>query len=345
MRSLLGIFVLGGLLPATTLAARPGAPEPLVWPAPPEAARVKSLDTISSSRWARRPRGASAVASALGTLLSSREDVVFKKPYGVTTDSTGRVFVSDTGWGKVLVFDPARRRFGWLGDSGQGALQQPAGITTDDKDHVYVADLALGAVYEYGPDGAFIRAWGADRLTRPVGVAFNRATSELWVTDSKEHQIEILSLQTGNGRTIGGRGAADGQFNFPTNIAASGDGRVYVMDTFNFRVQVFASDGRFERKWGSNCDTFGCFAKPKGLAVAPDGRVFVADAAFNNVQIFEPDGQLLLAFGGVGNAPGRLYLPAGLHVDDEQKIYVVSQYNWRINVYDYLGDLAASEAK
>ena len=108
------------------------------------------------------------------------------------------------------------------------------------------------------------------------------------------------------------------------------------MDTFNFRVQVFEPDGTFSRKWGDNCDTFGCFAKPKGLSIAPDGRVFVADAAFNNVQIFEPDGRLLLAFGGVGNAPGRLYLPAGMHVDDQRRIYVVSQYSWRVNVYDYL---------
>ena len=33
-----------------------------------------------------------------------------------------------------------------------------------------------------------------------------------------------------------------------------------------------------------------------------------------------------------------MYLPAGLHVDDNDQIYVVSQYNWRVNLYDYLGD-------
>jgi hypothetical protein len=34
--------------------------------------------------------------------------------------------------------------------------------------------------------------------------------------------------------------AGDGQFNFPHSIAVNSDGRVYVTDLFNSRVQVFA---------------------------------------------------------------------------------------------------------
>ena len=45
-----------------------------------------------------------------------------------------------------------------------------------------------------------------------------------------------------------------------------------------------------------------------------------------------------LAFGGWGNGPGQMYLPAGLHIDDDNQIFVVSQYSWRVNLYDYLGD-------
>lgn len=319
--------------------ARPAPAEaPVVWPPPPEPARVRAELPIVTSDWARRPPHTHGFAQVLRSLVGARAAVGFKKPYGVTTDSRGRVFVSDTGWGKVLVFDRAGRAFSWVGDAGQGALQKPAGLTTDARDHLYVADLAVGAVLEYDERGAFVRTWGSGRMTRPVAVAWNPVTDALWITDSKEHQIEIVSLATGETRSLGARGSADGAFNFPTNLAAGPDGRMYVVDTFNFRVQVFGPDGTFERKWGANCDTYGCFAKPKGVGVAPDGRVFVADAAFNNVQVFDPDGVLLLAFGGVGNGVGHLYLPAGLHVDDSDHVYVVSQYNWRVNLYDYLGD-------
>lgn len=326
------------LLAALSARARPAPAEVLVWPPPPDAARVRSADTIVTSDWARRPPDPRLSTRLWRALVAPRAAVGFKKPYDVTTDSTGRVLVTDTGWGKVLVFDRDGRHFGWIGDAGQGALQKPAGIAVDGRDHVFVCDLALAAVLEYDAEGAFVRTWATGRVTRPVGVAWNPATDELWVSDSREHQLEVLPLSGAAPRSIGGRGSAPGEFNYPTNVAAGADGRIYVMDTFNFRVQVFGPDGVVERTWGANCDTYGCFAKPKGMAVGPDGRVFVADAAFNNVQVFDPDGALLLAFGGVGNQPGRLYLPAGLHVAPDRKVYVVSQYNWRINVYDYLGD-------
>lgn len=324
---------------ATAVLARERPAEPdVVWPPPPDEPRVRSEDPIVTSTWARRPADPSRLLQVWLALVGPRRPVPFKKPYGVAVDSRGRVFVSDTGWGKVMVFDRSERRFSWVGDAGQGALAKPAGLAIDARDHLFVADILLGAVFEYDPEGRFVQARGVGRLTRPTAVTWNPVTNALWVTDTKEHQLEVLPLAGGEPWSLGSRGAEDAQFNFPTNLAASRNGEVYVMDTFNFRVQVFGPDGAFLRKWGANCDTFGCFAKPKGVAVAPDGRVFVADAAFNNVQIFEPDGALLLAFGGVGNGPGRLYLPAGVAVDAADRVFVVSQYSWRVNVYDYLGD-------
>jgi DNA-binding beta-propeller fold protein YncE len=43
----------------------------------------------------------------------------------------------------------------------------------------------------------------------------------------------------------------DGQFQEPWGIAVAEDGRVYVADTWNHRVQVFDSDGTFLTKWGA----------------------------------------------------------------------------------------------
>ena len=43
-------------------------------------------------------------------------------------------------------------------------------------------------------------------------------------------------------------------------------------------------------------------------------------------------------FASVGNGPGQLWLPSGIHIADDDQIYVVSQYNWRVNTYKYLGE-------
>lgn len=318
-------------------AKQTGPVESLVWPPPPEPARVVSSDTLTTSHWSNPP---SAFRRLVTKITGRRKDTGFQKPYGVVADDRGRVFVSDTGWGDVLVFDKAEKSFRFLGGEGQGALSKPAGITVDGRGHVFVADLGLALVMEFDADLGFVRSYGSGVFVRPVGVAVDDATGTLWASDTKRHVLDAFEVGGGHLRTLGERGQEDGNFNFPTNLDVGPDGNLYVVDSMNFRIQVLGPDGTFVRKWGKNCDVYGCLAKAKGVSVAPDGRVFVVDAAFNMVQIFDADGTMLLFFGGHGNLPGRVVLPAGIHVADDRQVYLVSQYNWRVNIYDYIGDEA-----
>lgn len=304
-------------------------PEQISWPPPPEPTRIRWLEHIANSVWAEPP---TKLGLFLSKISGKQRSFTLKKPYGVTTDSTGRVFVSDTGWGGVLMFDRPNHVFGWRGDRGEGALSKPSGLAIDANDHLFVADINLQRVHEFAPDGRFIRTIGAGTLIQPVGMAVDEENRRLWVVDSRLHGVAIFDLATGaHVKTVGKRGSDDGNFNFPTNIAIGKE--VYVTDTFNFRVQVLDKEGNYLRKWGRNCDSFGCFSRAKGIALDSKGNVYVTDAAFNNVQIFDPTGRLLLFFGGIGNGPGRMWLPAGMHINRDDQVYVVSQYNWRVNIY------------
>ncbi|MBI4719753.1 MAG: 6-bladed beta-propeller, partial [Chitinivibrionia bacterium] len=49
-------------------------------------------------------------------------------------------------------------------------------------------------------------------------------------------------------RQWGTSGTAPGQFQFPFGIAVDGNGRVYVADSHNDRVQVFSGLGTFLRQ-------------------------------------------------------------------------------------------------
>ncbi len=309
---------------------------PIVWPPPPEKARITWLEMIDSSDYAEPPSGfQSFVWSLVGR---SNPEVRFKKPFGVTSDSRGRVFVSDTGWEAVLVFDKANGKFGWRGRSGRGQLNSPLGMETDQRDHLFVADAELQRVYEYGPDGEFLSAIGAGVLERPSDVAILEDKAEIWVVDSALDGIATFDFNGQHLRTIGNKGAAPGEFSHPTHIGTlprSGD--VFVADTMNFRVQTFDRDGGFVGEWGQNGDCLRCFSRVKGVALDSVGHVYVVDAAFNNVRIFQPGGELLLFFGEGGNLPGQLWLPSSIHIDENDRIYVVSQYSWRVNVYQYTG--------
>lgn len=316
--------------------------EEIRWPPPPEPAVITWTGHIANSSWAAPP---TAFQNWIARISGEPPGVTFRKPYAVTSDDEGRVYVSDTGWGLVLMFDKDGRSFEFVGGSGQGALQKPAGMVVDSRGHLFVADLKLGRVIEFDDKYEFVQAFGGGVLTRPVAVIVDEAAGQVWISDSKNHTVEIFDLNAQHVRTVGERGSNEGQFNFPTNMVINDEtGEVFVVDTFNFRVQVFDREGEFVRKWGRNCDSFGCFARAKGIGMDGDGNLYIADAAFNNVQVFDPDGNLLMFFGGIGNGPGQLWLPAGLHVSNQGEIYVVSQYNWRVNTYRYLGAPGSEQA-
>ena len=311
-------------------------PADLVWPLPPEKPRIKFLESIQTTNDIERP----SIWKRLSRLITGKRTVArLAKPYAVHMDRRGRLLVTDSAYPALLIFDMKNHKFSLIGLEGPGVLAKPMGVTTDSTGRIYVTDTVQNRAVVYDADGNFLMAMGRrGRFIQPVGIAVNEALNRVYIVDTKKHNISVFDREEGKFLfEIGRRGVEDGEFNWPTNIAIDKKGRLYVMDTFNFRVQVLNADGKFQKKLGGLGTALGHFAKPKGIGIDSEGNIYVADAAFSNVQIFNQEGQLLLFFGGFGNKPGQLWLPAGMYIDHEDKIYVADQYNHRINIYQFLG--------
>lgn len=306
----------------------------IIWPLPPEEPRIKWVG------WLRGEKDVEEISAGrkfIDTLLGEKEEFRWlRKPYGVHA-AGGRVYVSDTAIGKIVVFDLIEKRFYFIGEEGPGILSKPSGVTTDREGNIYVTDTIQDRAVVYNKNGEFTHALGKKgQFEQPAGIAVNDRLGRVYVVDVKKHNVQVFKK---NGEFLfkfGRRGRGDGEFNFPTNIFIDKDGKVYVCDTMNFRVQIFDQDGNFISKFGELGDIPGKFARPKGIAVDSEGHIYVVDAAFNNVQIFDQEGQLLLVFGEMGRGPGRFWLPAGMYIDDNDRIYVADQYNSRINIFQYL---------
>jgi DNA-binding beta-propeller fold protein YncE len=323
---------------------RHAVPIDIVWPPPPDSPRIRYLRAIRASS---DVEGLHKRNLLIDILLGGQQKVfVVKKPYGVIKDRFGRVLVADTGWGKVLVFDFPKKKFWFLGDDPAGTLSKPACIAEDKDGTLYVSDIVLHRVYVYDKDGKFERALAKKgRFAQPVGVAVDPVRHHVYVVDMRKHQFSIFDTNGREIKTIGKRGGGKAEFNYPSNVAVAPNGDVYVVDTFNFRVQRFDSDGNFLNMWGGRPgDLPGMFMRPKGVAVDPDGDVYVVDSAFHNVQVFTPKGRLLLFFGSIGTALGHFYLPAGIFITPDGDIYVTSQLNRRVDVLHYLGGPQVSPA-
>jgi len=129
----------------------------------------------------------------------------------------------------------------------------------------------------------------------------------------------------------------DGQFYEPWGIAVNAQGRIFVADTWNGRIQVFEADGRFVTKWGvfsstggELTDAFALFG-PRGLAIDAEGNLLVADTGNKRILKFTPDGALVQQIGGGGVIGGRFEEPVGIAVSPvDGSVFIADAWNRRI---------------
>lgn len=312
---------------------------PLVYPGPPDEPRFVFERTIRSS--------ADVVAEkeddAFRRLVTgqARTGYFMTKPYAVAVHK-GRIFVSDSAERVVKVFDVPNGQFFTVGEGEPGQLVKPLGLDVDRAGRLFVADATQKMILIYNRDGKFLRKiGGADLFDRISSVTVDPSGRRIYVVDiggvrSENHRIRVFDTASGEHvMDIGTRGNGPGQFNLPRDMAIGKDGRLYVVDGGNFRVQIFNEDGSYHSSFGSVGRQLGNFARPKEIATDPEGNVYVADAAFGNFQIFSPEGDLLMYIGGRSErgGPGEYILPSGIAVDDDGRIYFIDQWFAKLDVF------------
>lgn len=310
----------------------PAIDPPVVWPRPPERARIRLVGTLSGSADLHAAR--SGMEAFKAALRGPRPPISFSSPNMVAIGPGGLIAVSDTGLGAVHVVDPVTRTHRLISGWDDQRFGTPLGVTWAGR-RLFVTDAERHEVIELDAGGAFRRRFGEDVLKRPVGVAYVASRRQLYVVDGGSHRIAVFDEAGGLVRTIGQRGATAGLFNFPSYVCHR-DGRLLVADSGNFRVQVLDLDGACLRIIGRKGDGAGDLSLPKGVAFDSDGHVYVVDAQFENIQIYDGEGRLLLAFGQEGAGLGEFSLPAGMAIDENDRIWVADAANRRLGVFDYL---------
>ncbi len=336
-----------------TQKATPPAPQPseLIWPLPPDLPRVRWLAEYTDMAKVRNPAAKKrAWLDRVTGTKAPEEKEELRKPYGITTDSRGRIYTADTQLKVVFVIDPAAKVVERREGTSRAPMVMPAGVAVDSEDRLFVSDAQLHSITCFSPAGEAIARFGMDSLGRPGGIAIDNQRNRLYVADAKESRIAVFDTRALRFLSFFGTPGKPGKpekgsLASPTNLAVDRQGNIYVADTLDYRVEIFDALGKFVRAFGAQGDRPGEFIRPKGIAVDSEGHVYVADAEFNNFQVLSPEGQPLLAVGVLGSAPGEFALIAGLHIDSRDRIYTTEMYVGRIQVFQYISQPASAERK
>jgi len=187
--------------------------------------------------------GFQAVSCPAGQYADTGGAAQFYSPYGVAVDSTGNVYVADSGNQRIRKVTPGGvvitlAGWGTLGFAdGTGAAAQfnnPNGVAVDSTGNVYIGDTGNQRI----------------RKVTPGGVVSTLAGSG------------VMGFADGTG--------AAAKFNYPKGVAVDSTGNVYVADSGNQRIRKVTPGGVVSTLAGSGtlgfADSLVCMPCPAGYS-------------------------------------------------------------------------------
>lgn len=256
------------------------------------------------------------------------------QPTGVAVNSQGHIFAFNKGNHKLMEFDAEGQFVRSLGD---GIFKDPHGIRIDAEDNIWTTDLESHLVIKMSPEGKVLLVLGENGTSglynetrgmilffKPADVAFGR-NGDIYVADGYgNHRVVRLDKHGKLIKAWGKQGSEQGNFDNPHNIITDHQGRVYVADRNNARVQVFSPEGEFQKAWTN-------LGRPWGLAISPERHIYMTDGDAEKILKLDLDGNVLGEFrAGPGSQPGQLRAAHGIALGLQDELYVTEVLNWRI---------------
>lgn len=218
----------------------------------------------------------------------------------VYPDGNGNIWVADrcganlcvgSDLDPVMLFDPDGNL---VRSFGAGEIVWPHGMFVDADGNVWVTD-AVGyapvpdgvghVILKYSPQGELLMKLGVDGVAGEGDNIFAKPSDVLVAPDGHIFVADGHDAG-GNNRVVklapdgsfvaawGETGTGLGQFRDPHALAMDSQGRLFVADRGNSRIQIFDQDGVHLETWTQ-------FGRPSGLFIDSDDVLYAADSESN----------------------------------------------------------------
>lgn len=273
---------------------------------------------------------------------------------GICTDDDLNVYTLCRGRHPIMVYDRDGKFLDCFGEGEVGYMTGGLSITADGE--LLAADDGGNVIRRFSRDGELLgfigpssgeasaTGWDGkdiDSIVTPAG-PYNRPAKasegpngEIYVADGEGNcQIHRFSADGKLLQSWGEPGTGPGQFKCAHGIHVHTDGRVFVADRQNDRIQIFGPEGEFLESWEESQRPHDVFVKddlvyvidsfyPKGSTSSRRGPILADEAA--RMSIYDLEGNLMLRWSEEDTSkPGALHSPHGLWVDAEGSIYIAN---------------------
>jgi hypothetical protein len=195
---------------------------------------------------------------AVSNTFDLPEGITMGAPASVAFDSKGHLFVLNRGPQPVMEFDENQKFIRAFGEP----LRRAHGFRLDDAGNFWITDVGAHFMEKLDPQGNVLltigtkgqagvwdEAAGSRLLNEPNDLAFGR-NGDIFLVEGHspgKGDPRVLKFDK-NGtflKTWGGEGTAPGKFNVAHAIAVDAQGRLWIADRENQRIQIFDQDGTF----------------------------------------------------------------------------------------------------
>jgi len=298
-------------------------------------------------------------AEALAAAEAGDFDLELDQAQDLFMDARNRLYVADTGNGRVLELDERGNKLRVI---GQDELDDPTGVYVNEEGTLFVADPGAEAVVMFDKNGRKIKSigkpesplFGKNNAFKPRKIVADKR-GNLYVVG--EGLIQGLALLSPEGDFLGYFGGNRAGFSLertlqrlfftkeqlsqlsqklppsPSNVAVDADGLIY--------TATGGMEGGSIRKLnvaGDNLLQSAAYMSPNvsDLTVDRMGNIYAVDSVEGSVFVYDKDGNLLFVFGGTDTGWQRLGFftsPAGIAVSDSGILYVLDRERGNIQLF------------
>jgi ABC-type Fe3+ transport system permease subunit/sugar lactone lactonase YvrE len=230
-----------------------------------------------------------------------------------------------------------------LGKTGRGPCQfvYPRAIALAADGSLFVVDRTA-RIQHLSADGTMLADWTMPEFEKgkPTGLSVG-PDGLLYVADTHYHRVMVFKPDGTLLRQFGQLGEKPGEFIYPTDVAVTRDGTIYVTEYGgNDRVTIFESTGEVRGTFGSLGDGPEQFARPSAIVLdEKQQRLYVADAGNHRIGLFDLAGRPIDRWGAAGREPGMLRYPYDLCLLEDGSLLVCEFGNNRIQRFSSDGRL------